>query len=177
MAPTIYFGYGSNMSLSQMASRCPKSEFLGLGRLLAYDWIINEKRYANIVEITPSRPAKDPGFSEVWGLVYKLQESDEQSLDRYEGVPFSYSKVDSLSIDFWPAKPAGNTEKTIDVTIPPRQVEMLSYIDLKRVGNGTPWPEYVDRMNNGIDDALRLGIPEPYIDTILRHWIPKKQSH
>ncbi|KAI9646721.1 hypothetical protein NHQ30_004718 [Ciborinia camelliae] len=47
--PTLYFAYGSNLSLTQMQTRCPNSTYYGLGLLQGYRWIINERGYANIV--------------------------------------------------------------------------------------------------------------------------------
>ncbi|ESZ95000.1 AIG2 family protein [Sclerotinia borealis F-4128] len=54
--PTLYFAYGSNLSLTQMHTRCPHSTYYGLGVLYGYRWIINERGYANIVPITTSNP-------------------------------------------------------------------------------------------------------------------------
>ncbi|KAB8300284.1 hypothetical protein EYC80_000484 [Monilinia laxa] len=55
--PTLYFAYGSNLSLTQMKSRCPNSTYYGLGLLQGYIWIINERGYANIIP----DPHSDPG--------------------------------------------------------------------------------------------------------------------
>ena len=50
---------------------------------------------------------------------------------------------------------------------------MLVYIDFQRTSeNHTPKPEYVHRMNCGIRDALREGVPQDYVDKVLRYYIP-----
>jgi len=53
---TLYFAYGSNLSLAQMNLRCPTSSYIGLARLRGYRWIINTRGYANIVEVPTSIP-------------------------------------------------------------------------------------------------------------------------
>lgn len=115
-------------------------------------WIISVRGYANIV---PS-----PGDI-VYAIVYELSESDEESLDRYEGVPRSYAK-EHLSILFTPRDGVGNEVK-----------EVLVYVDYKRITEGEAKEEYIHRMNMGIGDALRVGIPNNYIHKYLRSFIPK----
>ncbi|KAF5879268.1 uncharacterized protein Bfra_006474 [Botrytis fragariae] len=46
---TLYFAYGSNLSLSQMQTRCPDSTCVGIGVLQDYRWIVNQRGYANII--------------------------------------------------------------------------------------------------------------------------------
>ncbi|TGO66710.1 hypothetical protein BELL_0938g00010 [Botrytis elliptica] len=46
---TLYFAYGSNLSLKQMKTRCPDSTYVGTGVLQNYRWIVNQRGYANIV--------------------------------------------------------------------------------------------------------------------------------
>lgn len=74
---TLYFAYGSNLQMKQMAQRCPENRFIGLGRLYNYRWHINERGFANIVE--DYRRFVD-------GICYSLNPSDEARLDRSEGV-------------------------------------------------------------------------------------------
>ncbi|KAM0430026.1 hypothetical protein ACHAPT_006032 [Fusarium lateritium] len=73
----LYFAYGSNLHLAQMAKRCPASIFKGTGTLSGYRWQINERGVANVV------PADD---SSVEGLVYLVNPRDVRALDRSEGV-------------------------------------------------------------------------------------------
>ena len=63
---TLYFAYGSNLSLAQMASRCPTSTHHALGVLHGYKWIIGKRGYANV--IATSNPP-----NEVWGMLYWLE--------------------------------------------------------------------------------------------------------
>jgi gamma-glutamylcyclotransferase len=147
----LYFGYGSNLWLDQMARRCPESKFIGLGILQGWKWFINNRGYANVV-----RSPKDL----VYGLVYEISPSDEASLDRSEGVPQAYTK-ESMEIEFQRAE---GGKKVV--------AQSLVYIDERRVEQGGPREEYVHRMNMGINDAVARGLPEWYIEKYMRGPIP-----
>lgn len=177
---TLYFAYGSNLSLSQMATRCPSSPYLGLARLPAHTWLINSRGYANIVSAPPPdshHPSGSAGDEEaedaVWGLVYDLTPEDEVKLDRNEGVPTAYTKA-YLPADFW--KCESKTPAKVDVEGPQtsKGVRMLVYIDRTRTTPSTPKAEYVLRMNRGIDDALQLGVPRAYIEGVIWRYIPAR---
>jgi hypothetical protein len=58
----LYFAFGSNLSTGQMLQRCPSSVPVGLGYLPGWKWIINERGYANIVQVdTTGSPVKGQG--------------------------------------------------------------------------------------------------------------------
>lgn len=174
---TIYFGYGSNLWRHQMAQRCPTSTFLGVARLNGYQWIINERGYANVVEVAAgedeveshiNHPAKHDYAHEVYGLVYTLLPSDEARLDRNEGVPVAYTK-EVLGCDFWNATLGDGG--VANVTAKPEKVDMLVYINRHQVKPSEPKEEYVYRMNRGIEDAVREGVPEGYVREVMRRFI------
>ena len=141
-----------------MSLRCPSSEFLGIGRLKGYHWIINDRGYANIVETKQSD-------DEVYGLIYSLSHSDEVALDRNEGVPIAYTK-ETISVQFRASDQKDNIFR--------ESREMLVYIDRKRIEPDSPKQEYIYRMNMGINDGLVEGIPQAYFDKNLRRFIPAK---
>lgn len=149
--PRLYFGYGSNLSLAQMASRCPASKYHSFGLLKNHKWVIGPRGYANVVPT--------PVLSEdvVYGMLYTLSPADERALDRAEGVPYAYVKqmhtVQLLGLD------AGKT------------VEALVYVDVARLGNGVCQEEYVARMNRGIKDAVEKGMPKAYVEGMMRKWV------
>ncbi|KAH9484460.1 hypothetical protein JR316_0003942 [Psilocybe cubensis] len=147
---TVYFGYGSNLWLDQMKRRCPESKYVGVGSLKNWKWIINERGYGNII---PS--AGDI----VYGLMYELTARDEHDLDLYEGE--TYQKQ-IIPVDFTGTR--DNPTKEV--------VRALVYIDVERKGASSPRKEYIYRMNMGIADALKEGIPAEYIDKYLRLFIP-----
>ncbi|KAK0632969.1 hypothetical protein B0T14DRAFT_49155 [Immersiella caudata] len=143
----IYFGYGSNLWQDQMARRCPLSPFTGVGRLTGYQWIINSRGYANIVKTGSDT-------DEVWGLIYELPPEDEARLDINEGVPYAYEKR-MVKVEFW-------TKGSIPV---PGELPAPEKAD-----------EYVHRMNEGIRDALKEGVPARYIGEVVRAYIPVEKE-
>ena len=159
----LYFGYGSNLWLHQMALRCPSSGYIGVARLPRYRWIINSRGYANIVS-SPS------AADEVYGLVYALTPTDEAQLDINEGVPYCYTK-EIMRAELW----APENRDAVDITAGAtgrREADLLVYIDQHRKIEDIPKPEYVHRMNMGVRDALEMGIPKDYIDQVIRKFIP-----
>lgn len=151
-----------------MKQRCPTSKYLGIARLNGYRWIIYERGYANIVEISKEdKLAKHDYTQEVWGLVYSLESKDEDRLDGNEGVPYAYTK-EYLECDFFEAKDG----KKSDVESDPKEVDMLVYINRKLITPGKTKKEYIYRMNMGIKDALQEGVPKAYVDKVMRKFIP-----
>lgn len=83
MEENLYFAYGSNLDLEQMAQRCPDAEIVGPVRLENYELRFRGSGFATVA------PKKG---STVHGLVWKITPNCEQSLDRYEGYPRHYIK-------------------------------------------------------------------------------------
>ena len=82
MAAILYFAYGSNLDVSQMRERCPNSRPIGRARLQAHrlDFTHLSRRWGGgAADIVP-----EPGDS-VWGALYRLDRSDLDLLDHYEG--------------------------------------------------------------------------------------------
>ncbi|GAB7351274.1 hypothetical protein MBLNU459_g1692t1 [Dothideomycetes sp. NU459] len=214
-ASTLYFGYGSNLWLHQMAQRCPSSTYLGIARLDGYRWMINSRGYANVVQVSnsttsttatttttttstassssssssSSSPDNKVDYSSVvYGLVYALPPADEAALDRNEGVPVAYNK-EMLDVRFWPRQhPSHGKVSTASSSAPSRldaaqhggggggTERMLVYIDRNRTEDAAPKREYVYRMNMGIRDAVREGVPEEYVESVMRTFIPDVET-
>ena len=79
----FYIAYGSNLSVEQMAVRCPNAVIAGKG--VMNDWRLAFGRHATV------EPC--PG-AQVPVLIWEISESDERALDRYEGFPKYYFKED-----------------------------------------------------------------------------------
>ncbi len=150
--------------------------------------------YANVVETGSQN-------DEVWGLIYELTPEDEDELDINEGVPVAYEKR-TFEVDFWRktseasvvednGNHAGNVSSNDDSAsgsetggmsgpagkeVNPERVPMLVYIDFSRVEDSTPKKEYVYRMNQGIEDALKEGVPKEYIERVMRKFIPESDG-
>lgn len=83
MAGKLYFAYGSNINLDQMADRCPEAEVVGPVTLPDHELLFRHSGVATI------RPKQD---SIVHGLLWTISPKDEMSLDFYEGYPTLYDK-------------------------------------------------------------------------------------
>ncbi|KAM6500263.1 Butirosin biosynthesis, BtrG-like protein [Amanita muscaria] len=146
----VYFGYGSNMWRDQMHRRCLESEFIGVGRLHSWRWIINERGYATIV------PSEEDDV--VYGLLYEITQLNMDELDKYE------SHYDKVLMDI--EDPTAESDET-------RRIfhDTLVYVE-RKTNEGPPKTEYIYRMNQAIADAVKEGVPQDYIDQYLRKFIP-----
>ena len=80
---SLYIAYGSNLSIQQMAHRCPDAKVAG--KAILPDWKLVFKLHATI---EPGR-----GYT-VPVLIWEVSERDERHLDVYEGYPSYYFKRD-----------------------------------------------------------------------------------
>jgi hypothetical protein len=135
-----YFAYGSNMSLKQMAERCPSSLFMGKGKICGYRWQINERGVANIV---------GPATDFVEGLVYQIDAEEKRQLDRSEGVARGFYNDEHLLVEFWPLP--NNGIKTFHVA---KELEMV---------DDQPDPEQTDYQPS-VSRSWRGGVWESAFD-------------
>ena len=85
----LYFAFGSNMNALQMAHRCPTSERQGVASLEGVRiTFCGRSRWGGGVASIEGADAVTRG------VVYALTDADIQCLDRYEGAPVVYSKID-----------------------------------------------------------------------------------
>lgn len=185
----LYFAYGSNLWLHQMASRCPNSYYIGRGILPDHRWQINVRGFANVIPCS--------GYT-VHGLVYQISAKDEARLDRNEGIHSGAYSKEYKSIILHAALPelqlptrqlAENEgpEQAIDSSRrgsrrdsrrntseqePFLRSNVLVYLSETFVRGGTPKEEYINRMNYGIRDALTFGVPLEFVDIAIRPSIP-----
>jgi hypothetical protein len=73
----LYFAYGANMDVADMARRCPRSRPLGLARLMRHRLAIMREGW-----LTATR---DPR-GRVHGVLWDLALADVPALDRFEGL-------------------------------------------------------------------------------------------
>jgi gamma-glutamylcyclotransferase (GGCT)/AIG2-like uncharacterized protein YtfP len=143
MAATAwYFAFASNMSRAQMRSRAGEIFEEQPGRLDNYELVFNKKvrggtATANI------HPA--PGQS-VFGILYKIDESSFRNLDRFEGAPVHYRRIE------------------VKVTNPAGQnILAQAYIATKVEKGLRPAPHYLKTI---LDGAAEHGLPAEYIAKI-----------
>lgn len=79
----LYFAYGSNINLEQMAARCPDAKPVGPVTLDNYELLFRGGGFATI--------APRAG-SQVQGLLWEITPRSERALDFYEGYPSFYEK-------------------------------------------------------------------------------------
>ena len=138
-----YIAYGSNLSVRQMAVRCPEARVAG--KAVLKDWTLVFKLHATI------EPAK--GF-EVPVLIWEISDRDEEYLDAYEGFPSYYFKRD-LEVTLTDLK--GKR---------PRQVTAMVYIMTEGHNVRMPMKGYVDVLAEGYErfgfdkDILRQALLE-----------------
>ena len=83
----LYLAYGSNLSVSQMAFRCPDAKIIGTGKIKDYKLVF--RFHADI----------EPCIgSEVPVLVWQISKADEKRLDRYEGVKGGYYHQEIVTV-------------------------------------------------------------------------------
>ncbi|KZL78628.1 AIG2 family protein [Colletotrichum tofieldiae] len=181
----LYFAYGSNLWLQQMASRCPSSFYVGRAVLSDHYWQINERGFANVIPRSGSN---------VHGLVYRVNADDEASLDRCEGTRSgAYSKtyksvilhlaMEGSRLPTWKIVEGGvdqtlrEAERWLGPNDPREhqayiQHNVLVYLSETYTRWGDPKQEYVDRMNHGIQDAIALRVPPDFYQYAVRPSIP-----
>ena len=78
-----YIAYGSNLSVEQMAFRCPEAKIIGMAAI--QNWKLVFRTHATI----------EPAAGRVVPvLIWEITDRDEKNLDLYEGFPSYYSKQD-----------------------------------------------------------------------------------
>ncbi|RSM19519.1 hypothetical protein CDV31_001679 [Fusarium ambrosium] len=202
----LYFAYGSNLHVAQMAKRCPSSVFIGTGTLPGYRWQINERGVANVVPTDGSS---------VEGLVYLVNARDVRALDRSEGVARKLYQKHMLEIvlqrhrqysSFTSARlsqvlaeaPNSSDEATAQPSDsdsgrpthrdgPPSQrqqrayrpldVKALVYVSENYSTDGGIREEYIARMQNAVANASILGVSQSFLDKyIVPHLQPNEEE-
>ena len=159
-AQRLYFAYGSSLSVSEMKSRCPTSVFYSIAVLRNHRWFVNERGYANIV---PALPGPTGNEDVVWGILYTLGAFDEELLDKHEGIPWAYSKAD-MDVEAVSITEDGRATRR-------EVVRAMVYIDRERVQESYAWPEFIVKMNKGIQEAVERGVPSTWIQRVVRSYI------
>ena len=116
--------YGSNLSVSQMAYRCPDAKIIGTGKINDYKLVF---RYHADIE-------KSVG-SYVPVLVWELTAADEKQLDRYEGVKGGYYHQEDVTV----------------IMDDGSQKEVMVYIMNNQETPSLPSPEYFEIIAEGYE--------------------------
>jgi gamma-glutamylcyclotransferase (GGCT)/AIG2-like uncharacterized protein YtfP len=95
-APMLYFAYGSNLDTAQMRARCPRATpgpraTLANHELLFAGW--SERWGGSVASVQRKAGAGVPG------LLYEIDMLDLVTLDRIEGTPWVYERVQRMVVD------------------------------------------------------------------------------
>lgn len=140
----LYFAYASNMHRGQMQRWCPASRFLKTASLPGFRFVYDgfsvtwDGAVANIVKADTDS---------VWGVLYEVTERDRLTLDAFEGYPRDYDHR--------------------DVEVRDRDGNVCRAVTYFRTGRA-PGPPHPDYERIVIDGAKESGLPEDYIDRVLR---------
>lgn len=116
-----YIAYGSNLSLEQMARRCPTAKVVGTSILKDWRLLFNG----------PASIEKCDGYNTPV-LIWELQPRDEASLDVYEGYPSYYRK------------------EMLDVEVNGQTIPAMVYI-MNRSGESQPGTGYYNVLDEGYE--------------------------
>ena len=83
MNKRYYIAYGSNLSVEQMAQRCPDAKVVGMAAIQGWKLVF---RVHATIEPCAGRV--------VPVLIWEISDRDERNLDLYEGYPSYYYKQD-----------------------------------------------------------------------------------
>ena len=127
----LYVAYGSNLNMMQMGWRCPTASVVGTGKIIDY-----KLTFRRVATIEPCQKQEVPV------AVWKIEDSDEKALDRYEGYPSLYRK------------------EMIDVEMDDgTKVKAMVYI----MNYGTPAMPYKDYINTIIQGYEDVGFDIAYL--------------
>ena len=127
-----FFAYGSNLNKKQMKERCPDSKPLSAVTLHHYKLVFvgwSRQWRGGVTSIKPFRGEKVPG------AVYELSERDLRRLDKYEGYPDNYTRVNvTVNNEF------GD------------RIECVTYVKAGQLEETPPSKEYLSVIQQGYKD-------------------------
>ena len=127
-----YFAYASNLSRKQMSERCPDAQPKFVATLPNYKLIFagwSRKWHGGVASIKPFRGER------VIGAIYELSERGLRQLDKYEGYPDIYTRVNVAVTDGF-----GN------------RMEAVTYIKVEQSEETQPSKEYLAIIQQGYRD-------------------------
>ena len=127
-----YFAYGSNLNRKQTLERCPESKPVAIATLPNYKLVFvgwSRKWRGGVANIKGFKGEK------VLGAVYKISDRDLRRLDKYEGYPGNYNRLNVTVFN-------ENGDP----------IEAVTYISAGQSEETQPSPEYLSIMRQGCKD-------------------------
>jgi len=127
-----YFAYASNLSRKQMSERCPDAQpkfvaTLPNHKLIFAGW--SRKWHGGVASIKPFKGEK------VIGAIYEISERCLRSLDKYEGYPTTYARMNIIVFT--------------DLGDP---VEAVTYVKVEQSEETQPLQQYLAIIQQGYKD-------------------------
>ncbi len=116
----LYFAYGANTNIEGMKHRCPKAKLLG--PITLPDWKLVFRGVADIENVFGK---------EVHGVVWRITDTCEKSLDGFEGYPYLYGK------------------RCFPVKLEDGTIEDVMFYKMNREGYGLPSDGYFNCIKDG----------------------------
>lgn len=129
MNKKYYLAYGSNLNVEQMKHRCPGAEIIGMTWLNDYRITFRGNSRSGVANIEPRKGSRVPVG------IWSITQSDERSLDIYEGYPVLYDKHE-MAVEL----PTG------------RKVSAIVYIMTPGRRWAPPYPGYLQTIKQGYED-------------------------
>ena len=137
-----YFAYGSNLNPAQFRSRAGQVMEEIKGELKNYELVFNHKVRGG----TASANIKQAPGKSVHGVLYRIPESAYRTLDRFEGVPIHYRRIE------------------VRVTAADgRDINAQVYIATKVEAGLKPAGHYLQSI---VEGATQAGLPGDYIEQV-----------
>ncbi len=150
----LYFAYGSNLDCAQMQKRCPSTRFRCRAMLRNYQLVFtrySKGRGCGVADIVAS------SGSEVWGVVYEVNEVDLANLDATEGYRPS-------------RKPAANAYNRREAAVledgdPQKPLAVLTYFATPQDHPSRPSGDYKRLI---VEGARFWNLPSHYLEVLER---------
>lgn len=127
-----YFAYGSELNKKQFKELCPTSQPVSIVTLHHYKLVFagwSRKWRGGTASIKPFRGER------VLGAIYEISEEDLRRLDKYEGAPDNYARVNiAANNDFG------------------ELIEAVTYVKAGRLEETEPSKEYLAALQQGYRD-------------------------
>ena len=127
-----YFAYGSNLNRKQMLERCPESKPVAIATLPNYKLVFvgwSRQWRGGVANIKGFKGEK------ALGAVYEISDRDLRRLDKYEGYPGNYNRLNVTVFN-------ENGDP----------IEAITYIKAGQSEETQPSPEYLSIMRQGCKD-------------------------
>ena len=161
LRPAIYYlAYGSNLSLEQMAMRCPDAVVAGSAKIPGYRLLFKKSGSGFYATIEQDANCFVPA------LVYKISEYDEALLNRYEGYPkFYYKRYFQLAVKtLRGGRLKGNKQCMAYVLHEERQLGEPSMKYYKLLDEGyARWGFNVEILDKGLADSIGVKPAKAYL--------------